>query len=763
MMERFAPGLGVTRSEDFRLLTGGGHYLDDRNVPGQAHAVMVRSPHAHARIRAIHAEDARATPGVLAVLTGDDYRDDGLGALPCLDSCRRRDGSAMVAPPHPALPRVRVLFVGEAVAMVIADSAAVARDAAERVVVDYQPLAAVAGIARATAGDAPVGWPDFPANECFHAVVGDGVAVDRAFANAAHKVEQTLVNHRVLANSMETRGYLGHYDAASARFTLYGGVHGPHALRAQLARHIFQAPEHRFRIVTGDVGGSFGMRGAMYPELVLVLWASKRLGRPVKWVAARSEAMVSDDHGRDMVSRAALALDGQGRFLALRVELTADMGAYLGVKGPRSALNTLSLLSGVYRFPAARVSATGIFTNTNATSPYRGAGGPEAVYILERLIDKAARDLGLDRVALRRTNLIAADAMPYDTGLGLSYDCGGFERTMDRALALAGVAEQGDRRAAAARRGHIYGIGVANAIEQTARPGMEGAEISLQADGGATVRAGTASQGQGHETIYKQLVCGSLGLDPDRIRVLDGDSDGTTAGGGTFNSRSAVCGGTAVRLALDKVIETGKAIAADLLETAAADMEFADGRFKVAGTDRTVTLQEVVEAGSGLAESATFTTTAPTFPSGTHICEVEIDPETGSVEIVRYTTVDDVGTVINPLLLDGQIHGGVVQGIGQALLEAVVFDPHSGQNLTGSLMDYAMPRADNLCAIRTGSSPVPTATNPLGAKGAGEAGTVGALPAVMCAVADALAELGGADMDMPATPERIWRAMKGRP
>jgi aerobic carbon-monoxide dehydrogenase large subunit len=752
-MVPFAPGESVPRSEDWRLLTGGGRFLDDCTAPDPIVAAFVRSPHAHAHIVSIKTAEILRIPGVLAVLTGADYRADGLGFLPCQDQCRRRDGSPMVAPLRPAVPEDRVRFVGEPVAMVIAETDAIARDAAERLVITYEPLPAVLG-----AGGSPPLHDSFADNEAFYKTAGDASETASVFSGARHIVEQTLHNHRVTANTMEPRGYLGEYDAASEHFTLRGGVHSPHTLRGQLARDVFHLPEDRFRVITGDVGGSFGMRGAIYPELALVLWAARRIGRPVKWVASRSEGLTGDDHGRDVSSHAALALDGDGNFLGLRVSITANMGAWLGIKGPRSPLNTLNLLSGLYHFPAKDISVAGIFTNTNPISPYRGAGGPEAGYILERLIDKAARETGFDRIELRRRNLIGEDAMPYDTGLGLVYDCGAFGVVMEKALVLADVAGFAGRRAASQARGRRRGLSICNAIEQTARPGLEGAAIEISEQGGAIVRVGTASQGQGHETIWKQLVCGRLGFAPDRVRVLDGDSEGVLVGGGTFNSRSAVSGGMAVTRAVEEIIERGREIASTLLEATIADIAFEDGCFTIVGTDRSVSLDEIAASVKGLTEEANYSADAPTFPNGTHICEVEIDGETGRVEIASYVAVDDVGVELNPMLLAGQIHGGVAQGIGQALMEAVIFESDSGQNLTGSFMDYAMPRADDLCFIETGSHSVPTALNPLGVKGAGEAGTVGALPATMCAICDAL---GTDDVPMPATPEVIWRVLTG--
>jgi carbon-monoxide dehydrogenase large subunit len=479
-------------------------------------------------------------------------------------------------------------------------------------------------------------------------------------------------------------------------------------------------------------------------------------------VASRSEGFVSDDHGRDLISEASLALDQDGKFLALRVSANANVGAYLAVKGPRAPLNTLALLSGVYEIPALHVSISGVCSNTNPTSPYRGAGGPEAATILERLIDKAARKIQMDPVTLRQKNFVGADSFPHDTGIGLIYDCGDFPLVMKTAMDLADCAGFAARRDQSRGRGRLRGLGICNAIEQTARPSPESVRITLDPGDIAHIAVGTASQGQGHETIYRQIICPALGLDPDAMRIRGGDSDAVVSGAGTFNSRSAVAGGSAAVLAAEKIIEAGKPTAASLLEAAIADIEFDRGRYVIAGTDRSVTLDAVVTEASGLSAEAMFIPDSPTFPNGTHICEIEIDPETGRVALQRYTTVDDVGNVLNPLLLEGQIQGGVVQGMGQALLEAIRFDPETGQTVTGSFMDYAMPRADDVCAIETQSCPVPTALNPLGVKGAGEAGTVGAVPAVMCAVADALAALGADDLDMPATPETIWRALSQR-
>ena len=753
----FVSGVPVLRVEDARLLTGGGQFLDDRVVSDLTHAAVVRSPHPHARIIDIDVAAARVIPGVLLVLTGDDYVGDMLGFIPCQDACQTRDGKTRPDLPFPALARKRVLYVGEAVALVVAETEVIARDAAELVEVTYEPLSANTDLDRAGEDGTPILWPQCPANEVFYVTQGDQQSTDTEFANAAHIVHQRLVNQRVSANPLEARGYIGCFS--DDKYELYGGVHSPHLFRTQLTRDIFHIEENQLRIVTGDVGGSFGMRGALFAEIVLVLWAAQRVGRPVKWAASRTESFVSDHHGRDVISDAELALDDAGNFVGLRVSIKTNMGAYLSIKGPRSPLNALTLLAGCYKIAACDVSASGVMTNTVPTAPYRGAGGPEAAYVLERLIDKAATEIGSDRVDLRRRNLINAADMPYDTGLGLTYDCGAFEEVMDQALSLADYSGFDARRAVSVKAGKRRGVGVCNVLEQTGRPSIEGADLRINADGGVTLAVGTAPQGQGHETIFKQLVCEALGVTPGQVSVITGDTAKTSVGGGTFNSRSAVCGGAAVEIVKQKLIEKCRDLAVDHLEAAIEDIEFSAGMFQVMGTDRRISFIDVAMAEGGVGEVAEYSPDAPTFPQGCHICELEIELDTGIVSVQSYVTVDDVGTILNPMTLEGQIHGGVAQGIGQALLEQIHYDPVSGQILSGSFMDYAMPRADDVCEFTSGSHPVPTRSNPLGVKGAGEAGTVGALPAVMCAVADALADIGGGDINMPATPERVWQLL----
>jgi len=771
-MGRFGIGQPVTRFEDLRLLRGEGRFLNDVNLPGQAHAVIVRSVHAHARVLAIDAAAALRAPGVLAVFTGADLARDGLGTMRMTLRRRRPDGTPMFAPPHRGLALDRVRYVGDPVALVVAETLARAEDAAELVRVDYEPLPSVTGTAEAVLPGSPPVWDDCPDNISNVFEVGDRGATDAAFARARRVVRRRYVITRVHAQYMEPRGALGLYDAGEDRYTLYADVQYPHRVRNALASNIFKVPEHKIRVIAGDVGGGFGTKGWQYPEHRLVLWAALKLRRPVKWTCERREAIPADEHGRDNVSEAELALDAEGRFLALRVRTLANVGAY--ISSDRNLLATFSnvaTLVGVYAFPAAHAQVTCVLTNTSSTAPYRGAGRPEATYVIERLIDDAARELGLDPVELRRKNLIPASAMPYRTALGVTYDCGEFEKNMEEALKLADVAGFEGRREASRRRGKLRGIGVANPIERAASPQPEFAEIRFDPSGSATLFMGTKSQGQGHETTFKQILHERLGLDPADVRYIDGDTDRVGYGMGTMGSRSTVIGGTALVIAADKVVAKGRKIAARLLEAAEADIVFADGKFAVVGTDRAVTIGEIARTAfqpaqlppglePGLYETGTFSPPADTWPNGCHVSEVEVDPDTGEVALVGYVIVDDVGTVINPLTLKGQIHGGVAQGVGQALMEQVVYDRESGQLLTASFMDYALPRADTLCDMVIETNPVPTGLNPLGAKGAGEAGTVGALPAVINAVMSALAPLGVRELDMPATGDRVWQAIQ---
>jgi carbon-monoxide dehydrogenase large subunit len=771
-MGEFGIGQPVARFEDPRLLRGEGRFVADFDLPGQAYVYVLRSPHAAARVRSIDTRAALAAPGVVAVCTGDDLAADGLGTTSMALKRKRPDGSPMFAPPHPGLVRGRVRFVGDPVALVVAESSALAKDAAERVAIDYEPLPSVTDTAGAAVPGAPAVWDECPDNVSNVFAMGDAAATDAAFARAARVVRRRYVISRVHAQFMEPRGALGAYDPGEDRYTLYADVQYPHRVRNLLATEIFRIPEHKVRVISGDVGGSFGAKGWQSPEHRFVLWLARKLGRPVKWSCERSEALLADEHARDRITDAELALDRDGKFLAFRARTTANVGAY--VNSDRNLLGTfghIGTMAGVYTIGAAHAHVTCVLTNTASAAPYRGNGRPESTYVIERLIDDAARELHVDPVELRRRNLVPAAALPYKNAFGWTYDTGDYPRNMELALAAADHAGFAARREASRRVGKLRGVAVANAIERAAAPGLEYAEIRFDPSGTATVLMGSKNQGQGHETSFRQIAHARLGLDPQDIRYVDGDTDRVAFGVGTFGSRSMAIGGGALSVAADKVIAKGRRIAAHLLEASEADLEFAAGRFVVAGTDRAVTLKDVAKAAfsherlpkgmePGLYESGTFAPEAFTYPASCHVCEVEVDPETGEARLVRYVVVDDVGTVINPLTLKGQVHGGVAQGVGQALMERVAYDPESGQLLSASFMDYCMPRADDLCAIEVGSNPVPTPLNPLGAKGAGEAGTVGALPVVVSAVIDALAPLGVASLDMPASRERVWQAIR---
>ena len=771
-MGQFGIGQPVPRIEDPRLLRGQGRYVNDVNLPAQTYLVFVRSPHSHAVIRSIDTCAAAALPGVIGVFTGAELLREGLGTTSVTLKRNRPDGSPMFWQAHTGLTDGRVRHVGDPVVAVVAETLMQARDAAELVVVDYADRPSVTATADAVRPGAPAVWDECPDNICNTFEVGNRAATDAAFASAAHVVSRRYVISRVHSQYIEPRGALGAYDAGEDRYTLYADSQYPHRVREVLARNIFRIPEHRIRVISGNVGGAFGGKGWAYVEHRLVLWLAKKLGRPVKWACDRSEALLADEHARDCVSDAELALDENGKFLALRVHNTSNLGAYVSSDRQLSpTFANLGSLAGVYSIAAAHVRVTGVFTNTNSTAPYRGAGRPEAIYVLERLVDDAALALGIDRVDLRRRNLIPPGAMPYKTALTFTYDCGDFGTNLDQALALGDQAGFAARRDAARTRGRLRGLGICNAIERAAAPGMEYAEIRFEPGGTATIHTGSADQGQGHATMYTQIACELLGLEPADLRVLSGDTDTVAFGTGTFGSRSAAIGGSALAAAAAKIIAKGRTIAAHLLESGESDLDFSDGRYTIAGTDRSVSLKEVARAAfvqgqlppglePGLIENGSFSPTGETFPNSCHVCEVEVDPDTGAVELVGYAVVDDVGTVINPLTLKGQVHGGVVQGVAQILMERVVYDAESGQLLTGSFMDYAMPRAADVCSIEVGSNPVPTARNPLGVKGAGEAGTVGALAAAMSAILDALGPLGVRDLEMPATSERVWRAIQ---
>jgi len=766
-MGEFAIGQSVSRFEDPRLLKGGGRYVGDMVLPGMVFGQVLRSPHAHARIRSIDLSRARAAPGVLAILTGADWQASGWGNLPVPGGLKRRDGSVF-RPPYPALVKDRVRFVGDYVAFVVAQSQHQALDAAELIAVDYEPLPACVSTAEATAKGAPRVWDECPDNVGFVQLFGDKAATDAAIARADHVVRHRFVINRVTAASMEPRGCLGDYDATEDRYTIYTTLQRTHPFRSELAP-ILKVPESRIRVVAGDIGGSFGMKSAVYNEVALVLLASKHVGRPVKWTSTRSESFLCDAQARDNVTEAALALDKDGTFLGLRVHTVAAIGAYLQT-GMQAFTGNIGTLAGVYRTPAIHADVTAVFTHTNPVRPYRGNGRPEAAYVIERLVDLAADELAIDPSELRRRNYIVPEAMPFKTGLTFTYDSGEFEKSMNMALELADVAGFERRRAQARARGKLRGIGLSNTIERAAAQGFEGAEIRFDKSGAATLLTGSVTQGQGHETIFKQIMCDRLGLDPGEVHYIQGDTDQVFVGEGTGGSRSATIGGSAVAEAAERITNKGKHIAAHLLKLGADEISFTDGVFSSPKTNRTLTIKDVAKEAMepaslpqgvdvGLIATATYAAPVQNFPNGCHICELEVDADTGEVEIVRYSVVDDVGTVINPLLLKGQIVGGVAQGVGQILMEDIRFD-EDGQNLTASFMDYAMPRATDISAVDIKSNPVPTRTNPLGVKGAGEAGCVGAMPAVANALVDALSHLGVRHVEMPATPERMWRAIK---
>jgi aerobic carbon-monoxide dehydrogenase large subunit len=767
-MGEFAVGQGVSRFEDPRLIRGGGRYTDDIKLPGLVHGVVLRSPHAHAKIKSIDTAAAKAAPGVLVVLTAKDVKAAGYTDLPVPAGLKRRDGSPMYKPHYPILAEDRVRWVGDYVAFVVAETVAQAQDAAELMRVDYEEMPAVTSTAEAPGPGAPRVWEDCADNVCFVELIGDKDAVEAAFARAAHIVKHRFVINRVTAATMEPRGAVGDYNAADGRYTIYTPFQRPHPTRTELAR-VLKVPESKIRIITGDTGGSFGMKSPIFNETPLVLLASKLIGRPVKWISTRTEAFLSDAQARDNVTEAELALDKDGHFLALRVKTFAAIGAYLQHSMPAFVLNA-GTLAGVYRTPAIHVDITAVFSNTNPMRPYRGNGRPEAAYVIERMVDLAAAETGIDPAELRRRNYVPPAAMPFKTGLTFTYDSGEFEKNMDLAIELADRKGFKARKAEARKRGKLLGFGMSNTIERAGAPSTEGAEVRFDRSGSLILFSGSNSQGQGHETVFKQLVCDRLGIDPSEAQYIQGDTDQVFYGEGTGGSRSATLAGSAFHLATEKVVTKARAIAAHMLKVEESDLKFDDGVFSTNKTNRTLSVNEIAVASldlanlpkgmeAGLFATAVYNAPVNNYPNGCHICELEIDLETGKVDITRYSVVDDFGTVLNPLLLHGQVHGGIAQGAGQALMENIHFDD-AGQLVTASFMDYAMPHAHDLCDMEVESNPVPTKTNPLGVKGAGEAGCVGALPAVTNALVDALSEFGVRHIEMPATPERIWRAMQ---
>ena len=771
-MEKFGIGQAVRREEDPRLLRGKGNYVNDVNLADQTHAVLLRSPHANAKINSLDTSVASQAPGVVAVLTGADVAADGLGTPKMAVQKQRPDGTPAFTRPHPGLVVDQVRFVGDPIAMVVAETIDQAKDAVELIEIDFEPWPSVTATEESLLPESAAVWEECPDNTSFHHPIGDETATTAAFAEADHVIKRRLVISRVYAHYMEVRGAVAAYDNRSERYTLHVDVQYPHRMRDMLASEIFDVPEEKIHIIAGDVGGAFGTKGPQYVEHRLTMWAAKKIGRPVKWTCDRSEAILADEHGRDVIFESELALDSQGQFLALRASTIANVGAYISsMRNIQASFSNMGGIVGVYKIPASYVSVVGGMTNTNSTAPYRGAGRPKASYVIERLIDEAARELAIDPAELRERNFIQPEDMPYKTSLVFKYDCGDFPANMAKVLEMADYKGFSERQQNSEAQGKLRGIGIANAIERAASPGAEFGEIRFRPSGKLTLLMGTKNQGQGHETMYKQIAVECLGMAMEDMNFIDGDTDIVANGTGTMGSRSAVIGGSALYRAAEKIIEKGKKLAAHMLEAGESDIEFEDGAFTIVGTDKSISMKEVAQASfkpgqlpegmePGLNEAASFAPKQDTFPNGSHVCEVEIEPETGKVELLNYTVVDDVGTVINPLTLEGQIYGGIVQGAGQILMEQVVYDRDSGQLLTGSFMDYAMPRADNFGPMTVAANPVLTELNPLGVKGAGEAGTVGALPALMNAIMHALAPLGVTHLDMPATPERIWQAIK---
>jgi carbon-monoxide dehydrogenase large subunit len=768
-MTKFGLAQSVRRVEDPRLLKGDGRYTDDIVLPGMLHGIVLRSPHAAAKVGTIDTAAARSAPGVKAIYTAADLNADGIGPLPCAVSLDNRDGSTMASPPHPVLADGTVRHVGDPVAFIVADTVKAARDAAELIGVDYDIQPAITDMATVTDAGAPLVWPEVKRNIVFDWEFGDKARTDAQFSKAAHVTRLTVVNNRIIVSSMEARAAIADYDSTTSRWTLYANTQGGWLVKGLIAP-VFNAEPDRFRIVTPDVGGGFGMKLFLYAEHVLTCYAARKLARPVKWASERSEAFLCDTQGRDNLTLGELAIDADGKFLALRTRVVANMGAYLSNFGPYiPTIAGTSVLASVYGFQAVYANVVGVFTNTVPVDAYRGAGRPESNYLMERLVDAAARELKIDRTELRRRNMVPTSAMPHTTPYGTTYDSGDFRMVLDAALKEMDYSGFAARRAEAAKRGKRRGIGLAYYLEATGGDPTERAEIRFADDGNVDVYVGTQSTGQGHETAYVQLTSQRLGIDAEQIRIRQGDTDVIPVGGGTGGARSLYSEGQAILLTADSVINKGKQAAGEVLEASPADIAFADGRFAIVGTDRGIdiialaaTQRKKVAAGQ---QAITLDTAEVanidkhTFPNGCHMAEIEVDPETGVVEIVRYRVSDDFGKTVNPLIVRGQVHGGVAQGFGQAVMEHTAYDASSGQLVSGSFMDYALPRADDLPNIEVDLLEVPCAGNPLGVKGAGEAGAVGSPPAVINAIVDALSVDGVTHIDMPATPEKVWRAM----
>jgi aerobic carbon-monoxide dehydrogenase large subunit len=763
MTVRSVIGDAPKRREDLRFVTGCGGYLDDLGFENLAHAVVLRSPHAHALIDRIKTETARGAPGVLAVLTAADARADRLNSLRPSSEANTQTGEPFAFAPQPLLAEGKVRYAGEPVALIVAETRAQALDAAEKVLVEYDPLPAVTTSAAAGAPGAPEISAEVPGNVCLDWRTGDAAAVEAAFAVAPHIVELSLDNHRIVTNPIEPRGVVGLWEAESCRYTAYVSSQSIHSTRDNTARAL-GVPPAMVRFVAPDVGGGFGAKNFIYPEHVLMLWAAKRVGRPVKWIATRSEGFLSDHQARDHVADAALALERDGRFLALRVRSLANAGAYLVSAGGVQTFQYVHLPGTVYRIPAIDLQVAALLTNTTPIGVTRGPGFAEAVNIIERLIDAAARQCGFDRAELRRINMVPAEAMPMTNILGNTVDSGAFPRTLDLALAHADVAGFPARQGDSEARGSLRGLGFAYHIKGTGGSPHENVDIRFESDGTVSLITGTQTIGQGHETTFPQILADRLGIPNERIRLVQGDTDRIPIGGGHGSSRATYMGGTAIWRAADEIIAKGTRIAADALEAAEADIQFEDGRFEVSGTDRSVSLLDVAaiarEKGAPLDTYHAWTREWMTFPNGAHVAEVEIDRDTGQASLVRHTAVDDYGVLVNPMIAAGQAHGAIAQGVGQALFEHAAYDPGSGQLVAGSLMDYALPRADDLPSVDLRFNGTRCTTNPLGVKGCGEAGAVGAFPALINAISDAMAPFGGANFTGPATPERIWHAMQ---
>jgi len=778
-------GAAVRRKEDARFLTGRGTYTDDINRPGQTYAHILRSPHAHAKITKIDTAKALKVPGVIAIFTGADFAADKHGGLPCGWLVHSKDGSPMVEPPHPPLAVDRVRHVGDQVALIVAESRAAARDGAELVEVTYQELPAAVTIAEALKPGAPQVWEQAANNTCYDWQIGDPAAADAAFKGAFKVAKVDLVNNRLIPNAIEPRAAIGEYDVASDMHTLYTTSQNPHVIRLLMGAFVLGIPENKLRVVAPDVGGGFGSKIFHYAEEALVTWAAKKVGRPIKWTADRSESFMSDAHGRDHVTHAELALDKDGKFLAFKVATKANLGAYLSTFAPCVPTYLYgTLLAGNYATPAIHCSVRAVFTHTVPVDAYRGAGRPEATYVIERVVEEAANVMGMDRAEIRRRNYVPRDKFPYQTPVALQYDIGDYHTTLDQALKASDYAGFAKRRDESKNAGKLRGLGIASYIEACgiapsavvgslgARAGLyESAAVRVHPTGSVTVYTGSHSHGQGHETTFSQLVSSTLGVPIENVDIVHGDTDKIPFGMGTYGSRSLAVGGSAIFHAMQKVIAKGKKIAAHLLEAAEADIEFSNGEFRVAGTDKKKTLTEISLTAyvphnypkglePGLEEQSFYDPANFTYPAGTYVSEVEIDPETGTVTIARFTAADDFGRVINPMIVEGQVHGGIAQGVGQALLESCVYDAKSGQLLTGSYLDYTMPRADCLPSFTVGTNVTPCTHNPLGVKGCGEAGAIGTPACIMSAVLDALRPLGVKSLDMPATPEKIWRAIQ---